>query len=232
MKILALIPARGGSKRLPNKNILPLGGKPLISWTIDAVKDTPEIVDILVSTDSCEIASVARAAGALVPWLRPDVLSTDTATSMDVCLHALDWYEEKYGDVDGLLLLQPTSPFRDKSTIKKGIELFESHHGERPVASFSPADTHPSWCFKVNGDRIEPFLKGVNLEVRSQDLGKAYVINGALYLGRPSYLRESRSFINGATLPLLIESMPEGLDIDTVWDWNIAESILNTRVTS
>ena len=232
MNILALLPARGGSKRHTKKNILPLGGKPLISWTIDAVKDTPEIVDILVSTDSCEIASVARAAGALVPWLRPDVLSTDTATSMDVCLHALDWYEEKYGDVDGLLLLQPTSPFRDKNTIKKGIELFESHHGERPVASFSPADTHPSWCFKVNGDRIEPFLKGVNLEVRSQDLGKAYVINGALYLGRPSYLRESRSFINGATLPLLIESMPEGLDIDTVWDWNIAESILNTRVTS
>ena len=130
MKILALIPARGGSKRLPKKNILPLGGKPLISWTIDAVKDTPEIVDILVSTDSCEIASVARAAGALVPWLRPDVLSTDTATSMDVCLHALDWYEEKYGDVDGLLLLQPTSPFRDKNTITKGIELFQSHHGE------------------------------------------------------------------------------------------------------
>ena len=116
--------------------------------------------------------------------------------------------------------------------MKKGIELFESHHGERPVASFSPADTHPSWCFKVNGDRIKPFLEGVNLEVRSQDLEKAYVINGALYLARPSCLRESRSFISEETLPLLVDSIPDGLDIDTVWDWNIAELILNTRVTS
>jgi len=208
MKILALIPARGGSKRLPKKNILPLGGKPLISWTIDAVKDIPEIVDILVSTDTDEIASVAKAAGALVPWLRPPALSTDTATSMDVCFHALDWYEGEYGAVDGLLLLQPTSPFRKRETIKKGIELFKSHYGERPVAAFSPVDVHPMWCYRINGDHIKPFIEGVDLKVRSQELEKAYVINGA-------------------TLPLLTDSIPEGLDIDTDWDWNIAESILN-----
>ena len=155
MKILALIPARGGSKRLPKKNILPLGGKPLISWTIDAVQDIPEIVDILVSTDTDEIASVAKAAGALVPWLRPPALSTDTATSMDVCFHALDWYEGEYGAVDGLLLLQPTSPFRKRETIKKGIELFKSHYGERPVAAFSPVDVHPMWCYRINGDHCD-----------------------------------------------------------------------------
>ena len=227
MKILALIPARGGSKRLPKKNILPLGGKPLISWTIDAVKDIPEIVDILVSTDTDEIASVAKAAGALVPWLRPPALSTDTATSMDVCFHALDWYEGEYGAVDGLLLLQPTSPFRKRETIKKGIELFKSHYGERPVAAFSPVDVHPMWCYRINGDHIKPFIEGVDLKVRSQELEKAYVINGALYLIRPSCLREFGSFITGATLPILTDSIPEGLDIDTDWDWNIAESILN-----
>jgi CMP-N,N'-diacetyllegionaminic acid synthase len=96
MKILVLIPARGGSKRLPGKNIRLLGDRPLIVWTIDLAKNIPKICDILVSTDDIAIAEVASKAGALVPWLRPAELATDTATSVDVCLHALDWYEKEY----------------------------------------------------------------------------------------------------------------------------------------
>jgi CMP-N-acetylneuraminic acid synthetase len=90
MRILAVIPARGGSKRLPKKNIKPLGGKPLINWSIEAIRGISEICEVLVSTDDSEIASIAKQAGASVPWLRPSHLSTDTASSVDVALHALD----------------------------------------------------------------------------------------------------------------------------------------------
>ena len=128
MKILALILARGGSKRLPGKNIRCLGGKPLIVWSIDVTKHIPEICDILVSTDDPAIAAVSKGAGALVPWLRPPELATDTATSVDAALHALDWYEADKGKVDGLLLLQPTSPFRTKETVMRGIAFFKNHN--------------------------------------------------------------------------------------------------------
>ena len=127
MKILALILARGGSKRLPGKNIRILGGKPLIVWSLDVAQDIAEICTTLVSTDDLEIAKVCKEAGALVPWLRPAELSTDTAGSVDAALHALDWYEKEYGMVDGILLLQPTSPFRTKETVRKGIELFKEN---------------------------------------------------------------------------------------------------------
>src|SRR5438093_3043672 len=112
MRILALITARRGSKRLPAKNVRLLRGVPLITWSIDVVRNIPEICDILVSTDDAATAEIARRAGAAVPWLRPAALATDTASSVDVCLHSLDWYEQAHGAVDGLLLLQPTSPFR------------------------------------------------------------------------------------------------------------------------
>ena len=137
MRILALITARGGSKRLPGKNIRPLGGKPLIVWSIDVAKDSLEICDILVSTDDSAIAAVCEKAGAYVPWLRPAELAIDTASSVDVALHALDWYEAEKGAVDGLLLLQPTSPFRTQATVQRGIELF-SQHDYQPVLGVSP----------------------------------------------------------------------------------------------
>lgn len=229
MKILALVPARGGSKRLPNKNILSLGGKPLINWTIDATKGIPEIADILVSTDSSEIASVAKAAGALVPWLRPDELSTDTATSIDVCLHALDWYENEYGEIDGMLLLQPTSPFRNVRTIKTGIKIYKSHGGNRPVVASSPAESHPMWCYSINGDNLKPFVDEDDRKVRTQEIPKAYVINGMLYLASPKYLREHLSFTGETTAPLVINDRREGVDIDTRCDWMFAEYLLSQK---
>jgi len=227
MRILALIPARGGSKRVPNKNIRQLGGKPLINWSIEVVQEIPEIVDILVSTDSPAIAEVAKEAGALVPWLRPDELATDTATSIVVCMHALDWYENENGQVDGLLLLQPTSPFRKTQTIQSGIQLFKKY-GDRPVVAFSPAGSHPMWCYRVAGDAIHPFVNGVDQSIRSQDLPPAYVINGALYLAKPGYLRTHASFLGNNTVPLVIDDKRETLDIDTEWDWMLAENLLTS----
>ncbi len=226
MKILALITARGGSKRLPNKNTRLLGGKPLIVWTIEAARGASDFVDILVSTDSTEIANVSMSAGALVPWLRPEELATDSASSMSVCMHALDWYEKEKGQVDGLMLLQPTSPFRSIDTIRCAIKLFVGHP-QGAVVSFSEAQSHPMWCYSIKDQNISPFISCENRPSRSQDLPKAYAVNGAVYIASPRYLRKNGSFIGRDTTPLIMCSTTEILDIDTEWDWIMAESIVN-----
>jgi CMP-N,N'-diacetyllegionaminic acid synthase len=225
LRILALVAARGGSKRIPGKNIRPLGGRPLIVWSIDAARSIDGICDILVSTDDPDIADIALKAGALVPWSRPVDLASDEASSVDVCLHSLDWYEDAHGKVDGLLLLQPTSPFRGRQTVLRGIELFRGHH-YRSVVGVSPAVSHPLWCLQVNGDSIRPYIEGGGMRARSQDLPPAYVLNGAFYLIQPAELRSQRSFCNDDTLPLIMDEPKEGIDIDTEWDWRVAEAVL------
>ena len=225
MRILALIPARGGSKRLPGKNIRVLGDKPLIVWSIEVARDIPEICDILVSTDDTAIASVCTDAGALVPWLRPAELATDTASSVDVALHALAWYETKKGSVDGILLLQPTSPFRTKKTVIKGIELF-SMNGQQPVLGVSPTHAHPMWTLKMEGEYLVPFMQAHGMGTRSQDLPPAFVVNGSFYLISPADLRSCQSFVGIKTIPVLVESTQEALDIDTDWDWTVATAAL------
>lgn len=222
MRILALITARGGSKRLPGKNIRVLGGKPLIVWSIDVARGIPEICDILVSTDDPEIASIAQCAGALVPWLRPAELATDTASSVDVALHALEYYEREHGPIDGLLLLQPTSPFRSHASMQAGIALFVDHPG-CSVVGVSPAITHPLWCFRLNGQKLQPFVEGGGLHLRSQDLPPAYAVNGMFYLAPSDVLRKSHSFYGSDVLPLILESPEECFDIDTEQDWQRAE---------
>jgi len=224
VRILALITARGGSKRLPGKNIRPLGGKPLIVWSIDVAKDSLGICDILVSTDDSAIAAVCEKAGAYVPWLRPAELAIDTASSVDVALHALDWYEAEKGAVDGLLLLQPTSPFRTQATVQRGIELFDQHDCQS-VLGVSPTHAHPMWTLKMEGDYLVPFMVENGVPTLSQDLPSAYVVNGSFYLITPAELRACRSFVGAKTIPLLIESPQEAVDIDTAWDWEIAEFI-------
>lgn len=225
MRILALITARGGSKRLPGKNTKLLGGKPLIIWSINVAKNIPEICDILVSTDNPSIATVCKEAGAYVPWLRPAELATDTASSVDVALHALDWYESVKGKVDGILLLQPTSPFRTQSTVKRGIELFGMHKC-RSVLGVSPTHVHPMWMLKMEGDYMVPFMHEHGFGRRSQDLPTAYAVNGVFYLISPQELRVDRSFVGKKTIPLLIESKREAIDIDTQCDFEMAEAVL------
>lgn len=230
MRILAIVPARGGSKRLPGKNIRVLGGRPLIVWSIDVAKGIPEICDILVSTDDVATADVARDARARVPWLRPAELATDTASSADVCLHALGWYEAANGAVDGVMLLQPTSPFRSRDTVLRGIELFR-RNDRHAVVAISAAKSHPMWCFRMEGQRLRPFIDGAGLELRSQDLPAAYEVNGALYLIAPEDLRRSRSFFRDDVVPLLIDEPREMIDIDTELDWNAAEAELGPSLS-
>ncbi len=223
MRILALIPARGGSKRVPGKNIKPLGGLPLIAWSIRAALDSGVCSDVVVSTDDADIADVAGQYGARVPGLRPAELSTDTAGSVEVALHTLETLESGQGTVDGLLLLQPTSPFRSVETIQRAVSMFVEHRGAHPVVSVSPASDHPCRCLKSTDKGLEPFLGWDNIRKRSQDLEPAWVLNGAIYLIEPSALREKQSFLLPGTLPIAITDPVEVIDIDTPEDWTRAE---------
>jgi CMP-N,N'-diacetyllegionaminic acid synthase len=227
MRILSLIPARGGSKRLPGKNIRLLGGKPLIKWTIDAAMGVSEICDILISTDSPHIASICRDSQVLIPWLRPPELSSDNASSVEVAIHALEWYESEKGVVDGVLLLQPTSPFRTKNTIEKGISLFQDS-GKRSIVGVSLiSGGHPLQAVKLDAEgKISPFFENEMSNNRSQDLPDAYAINGSFYLLSPNDLKINKSFLTTESLALVIDSEGEALDIDTSFDFLIAEMMV------
>ena len=217
MKILALITARGGSKRLPGKNIRTLAGKPLIEWSIDVVRDLPDVSNVLVSTDNPEIASISKKAGAYVPWLRPADLAKDTSSSVDVALHALDWFESINGPVDGLILLQPTSPFRTRKTVLNGIKLFIEKKSS--VIAVSEVKIHPSRCFSINSNKIQFLCE----DKKNQP---AYAVNGSLYIISPASLRQNKTFLEKASIPLIIKSPIEALDIDTEIDWLVAENVL------
>lgn len=227
MKYLGLIPARSGSKRLPGKNTKVLHGRPLIVWTLDIAKQVSQFAHIIVSTDSPEIAFMASNSGTLVPWLRPAELATDEAKSADVAIHALDWYESYYGLIDGLVLLQPTSPFRTRVTIEQGIRLFEKF-GRRPVLAVSPIENPVDNSYVEIGEFLHPFLKSGESSSYEHLHSKFYIPNGVLYIVSPSYLRENQSFAFDQAVPLCITSEWESIDIDTLDDWKLAQAVASS----
>ena len=222
VKILALIPARSGSKRVPNKNIRLLGDKPLIVWTIESALNIPGICDVLVSTDSIEIQAISNAAGASAPWLRPQELATDDASSVDVAIHALDQYENENGEVDGLLLLQPTSPFRTKEYIVRGIEkYFDSDRSS--VIGLSPIREQPSWMVTIKGDSIQWNGEKEEFGAKSDNFSALFIVNGGFYLTHPLTLRINKSFYSPDTKPLICDSIIESIDIDSEEEFRLSE---------
>ena len=194
-------------------------------WSIEAALGISQISTLLVSTDDRKTAEIARRAGASVPWLRPHRLAGDKASSVDVALHALEWYESRVGTVDALLLLQPTSPFRKKSTIQKAIDLFRKNK-RYPVISVSPVSTPPHWMMIKQGRFCEPFCGIRGLSMRSQDLPVFYQVNGAIYLCPANILKKEKHLIIKRNTPLLIENSAESLDIDTKEDWAMAQQLI------
>lgn len=225
-KMLAVIPARAGSKRLPGKNKRLLGDLPLIAWTIRAAIASGVFVKVLVSTDDQEIADIARRQGASVPWLRPAELSTDTATSMDVVLHAADRAEAAGMSFGHVVLLQPTSPFRTAKTIKVAVGQYLSG-GAAPMVSVSPAKTHPELCYslKEEGRMVKYCADRSITSLRSQDWPAAYEVNGVLYAAPVCYLRNQRTFFGPDTRAFLMMSPAECIDIDDDWDWQLATCV-------
>lgn len=219
MKIDALIPARGGSKGIPRKNIQELGGKPLIAWTIEAALKSDSIRRVIVSTDDEEIAEVAKQYGAEVPALRPPKLAEDDTPSIEVIHHAL----ENWTDCDALILLQPTSPFRNEQHIKEAIELFKKNTGCY-VVSVHENDQPLEWMFcQDQNNLLHPIIEN---QVHRRQLAEIlYILNGAIYIGKREIFRDVEK---KSKIPYILEQK-YALDIDTIIDLKYAQFILDNE---
>jgi len=219
---LAIIPARGGSKRLPRKNVLDLNGKPLIAYSIEAGLDSSYIDKVMVTSDDDEILTISKKYGA-VTINRPNELASDTATTFDAIKHAVDNYE-KY---DYIVLLQPTSPLRDGDHIDKAIELLESKNADA-IVSVCKMDHSPLWSNTLDESlSMAGFLKDEALNKRSQDLEKYYRLNGAIYICKTEKLLEEKSFFLKENIFSYVMDRKSSVDIDEEIDFKIAEVILN-----
>ncbi len=225
-KVLAIIPARGGSKGIPKKNIKAVSGKPLINYTIEAAKECKYIDKVIVSTDDKEIAEVSMRAGAIVPFLRPDELATDEAKTIDVVLHAVEFYERKAERYDIIVLLQPTSPLRTGEDIQKALEYF-IRKGEKSVVSISEVDDHPLLIRQFGEDSELVKLLDEDSTVRRQDMKKYYRINGAIYINSMSELNENTSFNDNMMGYVLAKE--HSIDVDNPEDLVMAEYFLSKK---
>lgn len=229
-KVLAVIPARGGSKGLPGKNILDLAGRPLIGWTIDAALGSSYIDRVVVSTDSGEIAAVARSCGAEAPFLRPAELAADQARSFDALLHALAWFEQRGERYDLLVWLQPTSPLRRTEDLDKAIELYFTR-GAEAVVSVCETDHHPWWSNTLPDDgNMGGFLRPEVLNTNRQELPRYFRLNGAIYLGSPDFLKKNGSFFSEGTFACVMPR-ERSVDIDEALDLKLAEWLLTRPKT-
>lgn len=224
MNLLIIIPARGGSKRVEKKNKKTLGGKPLIAWTIDQVVGI-ENATIVVSTDDKDILSIAQAYENITAFRRQAKHATDTSSIINVIEEVLDYFDGK-DTFDAIMLLQPTSPFRTRSAIDEAIKLFQKGCGES-VVSVSPVRSHPYWCKEVRDGIIHSFDERFDATVRSQDLPNVYQLNGLIYVSTIYNFRKRQSLYSEKTRALIIKSEEESLDIDTPFDWMMAEAIVN-----
>ena len=215
-RVLALITARGGSKGLPRKNVLPAGEKPLIAWTIAAAQESSVIDHLVLSSDDEEIIKVARVWGCDVPFRRPTELASDSASSMDVVLHAL----KALPGYEYLVLLQPTSPLRTGGDIDAAFHLM-LEQGASSCVSVCEADQSPYWMYQLDQDkRLSSLLSALPGATRRQDLPPVYVLNGAIYIAKVAQLIDSHTFINDHTVAYVMPR-ERSLDIDTAEDFEI-----------
>ncbi len=225
-KVLAIIPARKGSKRLPNKNILDLNGKPLIAWTIEAAKESRYIDRIIVSTDSGVIAGISKKFGAEVPFIRPKELAGDTASSIDVIIHVINSLKDMGETFDYLILLQPTSPLRIAQDIDKAFEML--NNSTKAIVSVCETEHPPLWSNTLPDDlSMKDFIRPEMRNIRSQDLPKYYRLNGAIYIADVNYLINCHGFL-GQHTKAFIMPQERSIDIDDEIDFILCKVIVNT----
>ncbi len=220
-KIFALIPARAGSKGVPNKNLKTLLGKPLIAWTIEFAKMCKYVDKVIVSTDSKEIAEVSKRFGAEVPFMRPKNLAKDDTPMYKVVLHAIRTLKALGEKFDVIVLLQPTSPLRTHKDIERAIERFLSSSA-KSLVSVCERSKYYFWAMEINA---YGYLKIKKIPSRRQVLPKVYVPNGAIYISHVNVFLKEKTFFTNRTLPFI---MPEerSIDIDTETDFKIAECLM------
>ena len=218
MKILSLIMARAGSKRLKNKNLKKIKKYSLVERSIkisNQLKKKKIICETLLSTDSKKILSIGKKNKIITPWLRPKSLSQSNSTSGDVALHAIKWFEKKYFKLDALLLLQPTSPFRQYKDLVKAINLFRKYR--KKVVSVSPIKSHFQDMYAIANNKL--INKNKN---RKKYNKKLYVCNGYLYIFPISDLRIDKNFSANNAIPFIINSNIKSIDIDDKYDFEMA----------
>ncbi len=221
---LAIIPARGGSKRLARKNVLDLAGKPLIAWSIEAGLNSKYIDKVVVSSDDTEILAVSKEYNAEI-IIRPDELASDTATTFDAIRHTVESVEQ----YDYIILLQATSPLRDANHIDESIELLESKNADA-VVSVCEMDHSPLWSNTLDENlSMQGFLRDEVLNKRSQDLEKYYRLNGAIYICKTEKLLEEKSFFLKENIYAYEMDRESSIDIDEEIDFKMAELLKDTK---
>lgn len=219
-KVLAIIPARKGSKGIPSKNSKLIFGKPLIAWTIEAAIDSNFIDEILVSTDCVTIKKIAESYGLKVPRLRPDNLSEDDTASSSVILFELNWKS----DFDVVCMLQPTSPLRTSEDINSAFKSFNKLKADALVSVVE--DKHsPYWSFQMKNEYLKSVFPLSQINKRRQDLPKTFSLNGAIYIANINFYKEVKSFLTETTIPYIMPSN-RSIDIDDLKDFELAEQLL------
>ena len=224
-KIIAIVPARQGSKGLAKKNIIDFLGKPLLVWSIEAALQSKYVDRIIVSTDSMEIAGIGKKFGADIPFIRPSYLSEDNSTSVDVICHAIEFMSEKLGEnFDFVILLEPTSPLRTSEDVDLALEKLIGSPDARSLVSVGESESqHNTLQFNITESEfisVEPASKKF-VHMRRQDLARSYFLDGSIYLSYIHTLFEFASFVHGKTLTL---SLPKwkNIEIDDEYDYVMA----------
>ena len=228
LRILVIIPARGGSKGIPHKNIKPLNGKPLIYYTIDVARSIVTDADICVSTDDPEIIKTVENYGLKVPFVRPVELATDTAGTYEVLLHAIDFYEKQGKYYDVIILLQNTSPFRSSEHLKGALSLYNSDVDM--VVSVKECTANPYYnVFEEDDSGYLRISKGDGNISRRQDAPKVYEYNGAIYIMNASRLKKTHMHKMQKRVKYVMDEY-SSIDLDTMWDWKLAEMMCNEKM--
>lgn len=223
MRILGLIPARGGSKGVPGKNRKVLAGKPLLVHTIDAALKSKKLTDVVFTSEDETLNALAKEAGAEVPFIRPEALATDSASSIDVVLHALAELKKLGKEYDAVCLLQVTNPFRSAAFIDQAITKFEDASCDALVSVLPvPHEYNPHWVYKENDKgALELYTGEKEIIKRRQDLPTAYHRDGAIYITTSEILKQQKSFY-GNSLSYILSDPERHINIDTPEDWEAA----------
>jgi CMP-N,N'-diacetyllegionaminic acid synthase len=227
---LAIIPARSGSKGLPGKNVKEICGKPLISWSIKAGLTSKYIDEVVVSTDCPQTKVLAEECGALVPFLRPDNLSSDTATSFDVIKHSIDFYNEKLGRTfDYIVLLEPTSPLRQASDIDDSIELLMESDAESIVGICKTECQNPVFLVHKNEENIVSGYLNQDIKVlRRQDIEDVFFLEGTIYISEVNNYMKNKTFYHQGTIGYEVDKY-KSLEIDDIDDFIMVEALMKHK---
>lgn len=228
--ILAIIPARGGSKGLPGKNIKELCGKPLIAWSIEHAQKSKYVDEIFVSTDSREIADVAEQYGVKVPELRPAELAVDTAPSSAFIIYTLEKYRKEGKNFDYFILLEPTSPLRDVEDVDESIaQLIDAPDSESIVGVAMSGTVHPAFMVKEGADGHLVALNPEQSTMRRQDLPNVYFFEGSVYVSNVDAYLKKKTFYHDKTLPYIVPEW-KSHEVDDYVDFAIIETIMKLKL--